>query len=161
MLLSCQICQCIKRSPGKNGQPESLWNVLFEWFREWGTLSAVVFPVSIFLFFLFHRKCTCPHVDLDLRSREVSGNEMQTHLMNWKGNVLKSLQETVLLSCFCPTCQFLWWKPPPASETSQLRKSMKWGRNLSLTGPGTVPSTAQRFLLPLRGLNTDSNSAKP
>lgn len=163
MLLSCQICQCIKRSPGENGQPVTLkfpiWAIQrvgnsFGCFVSSSYFSVLPLPLEV-------HQSTCES-QFKKQGNAWEGNADPPHELEREGwswsHCRRQSCSPVSAPCFASFCGE---NHPPASEVSQLWKSMKWGRNLSLAGPGTVPSTAQLLLLPLWVLHADSNSAKP
>lgn len=82
MLLFCQTCQCTKRSPV---QTASLSHPIISYLSnsDNGKQICLFHTQLLFLLFLLSRwKHIRPHVDLSLRSKEVSRRKMQTHIMD-------------------------------------------------------------------------------
>lgn len=148
MLLLCQICQCIKRSPVrmaslshfKISNLSSSDNVKNFWLL-WSQFLC-------FLFHHFHEKWVCPCVDLKVRSRGVSGKKMQTHIRKQKGNVFKSALGISRSSCFLPHLPISMVKTTPQHQRSHNCRGI-WNEAeiLILQVLGQCPGPQDCFLL--------------
>lgn len=114
MLLLCQICQCIKRSPVRMASLSHFKISNLSSSDNGKNFWLLWSQFLCFLFHHFHEKWVCPCVDLKVRSRGVSGKKMQTHIRKQKGNVFKSALGISRSSCFLPHLPISMVKTTPS-----------------------------------------------
>lgn len=145
MLLLCQIHQCIKTSPVKNGWAESRQNLQFGRFSWWETIFVVMCPVYIFSIPPLPSEVCLSTRGFQSEKQGKFHKEKGDPVLNWKGKVFR------LVLGWCPA---LLPFPIPFSgscgENHPLHQSShgrEQCRDFGLTGPGTVPSAAWLLLL--------------
>lgn len=141
----------------RNGQPELLWNFLFEKFRQWETLLAVVFLVSIF---------PIPPLPLELPlsttgsqfKKQGSLWKMQTHIMKREGEVFQSVLENSAALLFCALFASFCGENHPQHQRSRSHRN---GVEISILQVlGQCPRSHGYSSFSLRVLDADSSSCE-
>lgn len=157
MLLLCQIHQCIKTSPVKNGWAKSRQNLQFGRFSRWETTFVVMCSVYIFSIPPLPSEVCLSTRGFQFEKQGKLHKEKGDPVLNWKGKVFRLVLGVVSCppSLSYPILWFLWWKPSPASEFSwqeagqRSRFHRSWDSALSCMTAAPAPIAFLTGLQPL------------